>query len=298
MKRKQQRRHNRIENRGFTLVELVVSMALTAILATAVTSIIFPIVSIFMDMQKLNRAQMVADTVTDALRKECATSYVTGVADVKILSLPDKVAVSEDGKGLTTELANQVQSSMAISQASGNALIFSINPGYAKAIYWNTPVTKTDYNEVLANNGSTAHVTSAASKVVSSRAVYRLFPDGVSAISKEEDLPLAARAGYLHYGYYETTIMNTTDHGKEVAVFTPTVAYDYTNPFSTSVYNGFTISVDFSDLTYEDISGASSESNADRRPVCVVATVKVFERGDNLVCSRQAVLCFAEDNKR
>ena len=33
-------------NGGFTLVELIVSMALTAILATAVASLMFPVVSI------------------------------------------------------------------------------------------------------------------------------------------------------------------------------------------------------------------------------------------------------------
>ena len=83
---------------GYTLVELVVSMALTAILATAVASIMFPIVSIFMDMQKLSRAQMVADTVTDALRKECASAYVTGAMDIRVFDLqnPTKATFGDE----------------------------------------------------------------------------------------------------------------------------------------------------------------------------------------------------------
>ena len=76
-----------LNNRAFTLVELVVCMALTAILATAVVSVMFPATNIFMRMQKLSRAQMVADLVADSLREECADSYIAGYGDARVVSL-------------------------------------------------------------------------------------------------------------------------------------------------------------------------------------------------------------------
>ena len=288
---------------GYTLVELVVSMALTAILATAVASIMFPIVSIFMDMQKLSRAQMVADTVTDALRKECAAAYVTGVADIKLINLSEQASVSTEGEGLTPVVAAGVQENMVMCNTTGNALVFRLNEGYAEILYWNTGVSTADYGEVLANNAKNPATSAANSKALTSRAVYRLFPNGTEMITEDKDMPAATRPGYLHYGYYETTMLHTTEQEKEILVFSPVKAYDYTNPFSVNAYNGFTISVSFSDLTFENRKTGTS-TVSDKRPVYVIATVNVYEGSyekqstDTLICSRQAVLCFAEDNRR
>ncbi|MCR5127385.1 MAG: prepilin-type N-terminal cleavage/methylation domain-containing protein [Lachnospiraceae bacterium] len=286
MRNKRQSKHSKNQNNGFTLVELVVSMALTAILATAVASIMFPVVSIFMDMQKLSRAQMVADIVTDALRKECAASFVEGPADVRVFTL------SSPSGGLTAAMKTQMQGYDLLSGTSGNTLLFRVNYGYAKAIFWNNGLSVADYNEVLegdAKDPKTSNVTS--------RAIYRLFPAGTTG-----ELPTAAQAGYLHYGYYKIQDRTVTREEKDIHVFDPTRAYDYTNPFSSNAYNGFTISVEYSDLKYETVK-AGSAIDVYMRPVSVVATVKVYEGGkeqsdDTLVYSRKAVLCFAEDNKR
>ncbi|MBR1470066.1 MAG: type II secretion system protein [Lachnospiraceae bacterium] len=280
------------KNNGYTLVELVVSMALTAILATAVASMMFPVMNIFMNMQKLSRAQMVADIVTDALRKECAAAYVTGVADVRLLDLPAPIDPAKGDDSLQDLLAvPAVQSG-----ESGTVLVFRINEGYAKALYWNTGISAGDYNDVVATD------TEPKMGDVTSRAVYRIFPDGVSGIS-ESGLPQETAQGYLHCAYYETAVTTLSVGDKTVASFYPTQAYDYTNPFSAGMYNGFTISVEYSGLTFESIA-EDSDSQADLRPVYVIANVKVYESGyegqseDTLLCSRNAVLCFAEDNVR
>ena len=166
-----------------------------------------------------------------------------------------------------------------------------------------TGVSTADYGEVLANNAKNPATSAANSKALTSRAVYRLFPNGTEMITEDKDMPAATRPGYLHYGYYETTMLHTTEQEKEILVFSPVKAYDYTNPFSVNAYNGFTISVSFSDLTFENRKTGKS-TVSDKRPVYVIATVNVYEGSyekqstDTLICSRQAVLCFAEDNRR
>ncbi len=281
---------------GYTLVELVVSMALTAILATAVASIMFPIVSIFMDMQKLSRAQMVADMVTEALRKECAAAYVTGVADVRVLNVPKQSDYTIGDDALTDMLkAGGLQSTEA-----GNALAFRINEGYAKAIYWNTCISGADYDEVRLHDKEETQ----KMNVVTSRAVYRLLPYDQKGSLSKETMPVEIRPGYLHCAYYKTDLTPvTTQENKTVSVFKPDFAYDYTNPFSVNAYNGFTISVTYTAPVYHTaIKGTASP--ADQRPVYVVATIKVYDadyegqNDDTLVCSREAVICFAEDNVR
>ena len=295
MIRRQRNKHNRIKDGGFTLVELVVSMALTAILATAVASIMFPIVSIFMDMQKLSRSQMVADMVTDALRRECAAAYVKGVADVRVLNVPD----SEDYTVGDNTLTDMLKAANLQSTTGGNVLALRINEGYAKAIYWNTNISGADYDEVRAHDKEETQ----KMNVVTSKAVYRLLPYDKRG-SLETNMPMEIRPGYLHCGYYKTDMTTvTTPENKNVSVFKPDFAYDYTNPFSVNAYNGFTVSVTYDAPVYQTAPNGTA-SQADKRPVYVVATIKVYDadyegqNDDTLVCSRRAVICFAEDNVR
>ena len=99
-------------DKGSTLVELVVSMALTAILATAVVTVMHPAVTIFLKVQKHSRAQMVADTIADTLRAECASSYVKGYGDARVVNvgaegnyLKGDDSVFKELNGLTAESA-------------------------------------------------------------------------------------------------------------------------------------------------------------------------------------------------
>lgn len=288
--------YNQKRDKGFTLVELVVAMALTAILASAVTALMFPVVSIFMDMQKMSRAQLVADTVTDTLRKECAAAYVNSVGDVRVVNLPDPLDATIGDDDLITSLSQNNEEMLADIQKNegGNALVFRINMGYAKAIYWNTGISVKNYESLLEEGFQPSPVTS--------KAVYRLFPNGTTNMEQDK-MPLETKPGYLHCAYYATTSEKALSNGKEVDLFRYKEPYDYTNPFSTGVYNGFTIKVTYSPLTYETVVNPAN-SVADRRPVYVVANIEIHEKNhgdesaDTLVYRRRAVICFAEDNKK
>ncbi len=286
MRQEHRRKYNRSNHHGYTLVELVVSMALTAILATAVASIMFPIVSIFMDMQKLSRAQMVADTVTDALRKECAASYVMDEGDVKVLHVDDPSGVLNGDGNLMKVLCGEEDGHFNITeQNKGNTLVFRINGGYAKALYWNMGISPQNYTDLLEENLKTG--------IVTSKAVYRLFSKGVSGLT-EENMPMETKQGYVHCAYYRIDT--------EKGTLYPVEAYDYTNLFPVSAYSGFTVSVEYSPLNYETITDPVT-SLTKRRPVYVVATVGVYEgdfhkQDSTLVYTRNAVLCFAEDNTK
>lgn len=280
----------RKKNKGSTLVELVVSMALTAILATAVVTVMHPAVSIFLKVQKHSRAQMVADTVADTLRAECAASYIHGYGDARVVNVEaaGNYEVGDDTifatlNGLTSE-----------SDAEGNVLFIRKNEGYAEAIYCNAWISKADYEEVYAADEERSDGN------VTSKAVYRLFPNGVGDLN-EAKMPIDTRPGYLHSGLYETSSSGLDIDGKNVNVAYPSKAYDYTDPFSWSVYSGFTINVTYSDFKYESIVPGSS-SLADKRPAYVVANIKVYDGSyedqtiNTLIYTRQAVLCFAQDN--
>ena len=64
--------HRKRSKRAITLVELIVAMTLTAIFASSCVLLIMPITKIYKHANDLSRAQLVADTVVDALRTECA----------------------------------------------------------------------------------------------------------------------------------------------------------------------------------------------------------------------------------
>ena len=137
-------------------------------------------------------------------------------------------------------------------------------------------------------------------RYVTSKAVYRLFPNGAGSLT-EDEMPIDTRQGYMHSGYYETSSLGLDIDGKTVNVAYPSKAYDYTDPFSWSVYSGFTVDISYSGFTYESIV-PGSESLADKRPAYVVANIKVYDGSykdqsiNTLIYSRQAVLCFAQDN--
>ena len=277
-------------DKGSTLVELVVAMALTAILATAVVTVMHPAVSIFLNVQKHSRAQMVADTVADTLRAECASSYIKGYGDARVISVGAENSHSEGDNAIFSALNGLTTQS----ESDGNVLFIRKNEGYAEVLYCNAWISQGDYADVYAIDQE--HKTDD----VTSKAVYRLFPN-VTGTLDEKQMPIDTRQGYLHSAYYETASTKLDIDGKTVTVVHPAKPYDYTNPFASNVYSGFTVYVTYSDFTYESIV-AGSDSLADKRPAYVVANIKVYDSGfgeqsiDTLVYSRQAVLCFAQDN--
>ncbi|MCR5740247.1 MAG: type II secretion system GspH family protein [Lachnospiraceae bacterium] len=275
-------------NKGLTLVELIVSMTLTALLATAVVSVMAPASRVYTQVKDLSRAQVVADMVVDALREECADTYIEDFASAGIVNTD----ATDSGDG---NMLLWLKDSPLPSENSGNVLIIRKSGGYCEAIYSDLSISAQDYVEI--ERIDTAH----RADEITSKAVYRLFSD---AGPSEETLQ-----GYVHYGYYQCgrTIHDVTTHegNKTVSCIFPAKRYDYTVPFSISAYNGYTVDLTFSDMEYALAPGEIYVNDYTSRPYCVSVTVKVYKNGytereadENPVYIRTAVLLFAEDTTK
>ena len=61
----------RNSKKGITLVELIVALTLTSIFAVLCVALINPIERTYRGTLKMARAQLLADTIVDSIRKEC-----------------------------------------------------------------------------------------------------------------------------------------------------------------------------------------------------------------------------------
>lgn len=260
--------------RALTLVELILAMALTSVFAAACIMLIAPVSQIYTHMKDQSRAQLVADTVVDALRTECARTYIHSSDDVWISSQPN-IAFSLP--------------SVPLDSPSGSVLIMRRNYNYCETI-------STEYNLVdieaydlvmaaeeaaLGEDGEPQTGTTLDNPQVS-RAIYRMFIDSGSESGltylREHD----AAAGIVHFGYFE---MDPNATGKVLA----TKYYDFTNPLPFSAYgkNGdYTVGLNFHDLTL------TAEGDY---PAYVLCDVSIFYRNAaNPIYTRSnVVLCFA-----
>ena len=253
--------------RAVTLVELVVTMALTAMFAATCVMLIYPVTRIYTHTNELSRAQIVADMVIDSLRAECARTYITGTGDVWIGSRGDLVLQTAE------------------TSASGPVLVIRKNRDYCETIAANYSITGDGigsenpvglYGEVWSADES--HSTN--SNGVTSRAIYRLFPTPVpiSGESTRNDLS----EGYVHFGYYECAAGGASP-------VLPSKYYDFTNPFTGAAYRDFTVTLNFRwDEDVDEDEGPSS----DPTPTYVLCDVTVCMR-DVPVYTRTVVLCFA-----
>ena len=294
IKRLHVKSHNR-RNAGYTLVELLVSMTLTAIFATAVVAIMPSATKIYMQIQDTSRAQVVADMVVDALRKECADSYIDDFASVRIINAAD----SDEGD---KDFLKIFETSPLRFDSEGNVLVIRKSAGYCETIYSGINISGTNYLSV--HEDDRINGTLREENGISSRAVYRLFPivNG-SATPSNETLQ-----GYVHYGYYmcgkAPKAITTSGGPKTVSCVFPASRYDYTNPFTNDAYNGYTVKLFFSDLKYTVPADAAEDNEYTRRPTTVRVTVNVYRsdysgQSDNsLLYSRTALLVFAEDTTK
>ena len=154
---------NNVSDKGYTLVELIVSMTLTALLATAVVAVMSPAGRVFRHVQTLSRAQIVADMVVDSLREECADTYIEDYTSVRIVN---ETPTADGDASMLNHLVNIVSES----ETEGNVLIIRKTGGYCEAIYSDIGISLSNYEEVLARDYSYKN-----SNGISSRAVYRLF---------------------------------------------------------------------------------------------------------------------------
>lgn len=234
-------KRGRNSKKAMTLVELIVAMALTALFATACIMLVLPIETIYTRTTDVSRAQLLADTIVDSLRSECANAYIEGKDDVWIC-----------------DVGNAIYDAEPTASDSGHVLVIRKNSGYCETIYSNDVVPVSVYNDFASNpelqNGS-----------VTSRAIFKLFSEENSS---------EVNAGYVHYGYFEST-------GGKTSIVYPSAYYDFTNPFSAGTYRDYTVDLTFSELEPDD-----------KCPSYVLCTIDV-KKGSEIVYSRDTVLCFA-----
>ncbi len=288
------RKHNTLKNSGFTLVELLVSMTLTAIFATAVVAIMPAATKIFIQIKDMSRAQIVADMIVDSLREECADTYIEDYASVRIIDAAD----SNQGDKEFLKIFENESGALRF-DSSGSVLIIRKTGGYCEAIYSCMDINKSNCEYVRTEDNLAG--TYKFENGVSSRAVYRFFTGTVP--SNE------ALQGYVHFAYYQCggLIKNfdSPTYGiKDLNYIYPAVRYDYTNPFTSDSYAGYTVRLTFSDLNYTIRSGETENSIYTQRPESVQVTVDVFkcpfsgQASGSPIYTRTALLVFAEDTTK
>lgn len=204
---------------AMTLVELIVTMALTSFFAACCAALILPVERIYKHMTDLSRAQLLADTCIDTLRKECAKTYIETPDDVWIFK-------DESFDGTTNRLG-------AASSTSGEGTVLVLRKNIT---YWETIASNSNYSMqrklydgVLAAEGAEAQTAS-----VTSRSVYRMFDPEPGPDTK---------AGFVHFGYYEKIGIDEYEY------------YDFTNPFTSATYRDLKVDLKFNGIhkTSEDL---------------------------------------------
>ena len=286
---------NTVKNAGFTLVELVVSMTLTAIFATALVAIMPAATRIYMQVEDMSRAQVVADMVVDALREECADTYIEDYASVRIVYTNP---TSAGDSTLLNELKNSAPSVNNPASPPRNVLIIRKSSGYCEAISSCIAISESNYGTIKDDDKAYKFDVTG----VSSRAVYRLFPPkDVSGNDVSEE----TMQGYVHYGYYQCGRANVTEGSNTISCIFPAIRYDYTVPFNVNSYSGYSVDLEFSNLEYTLAPGETDKSLLyNLRPSSVIVTVKVYlhdyesRSSEQPIYTRTAILVFEEDTTK
>lgn len=163
-------RIKRHSKKGTTLVELVVAMTLTLIFAVACVALINPIERTYQNVEKMSRAQLLADTIIDSIRKECD--------DVQY---DDPNAVWLVAAGNSADDDQMLFAVPSSKPASGNVLVIKKDNKYCEAIYSCFPISSQNISNLTANpaDGST-----------SAHAASTLTGDNLNR-------------GLVHFGYYQ-----------------------------------------------------------------------------------------------
>lgn len=264
-------RKNNCSKRAITLVELIVAMTLTAIFAAACVMLIYPVSKVYMHVNDLSRAQLLADSVVDVLRSECSRTYIVDANSVVIRG--------ED-------------------PIYGNMLVVQKTSNYIETIASNYAITSAEWTAVINQNiselsesGST-DLPQIGPEGFTSRAVYRMFTgSSVNPTIVAGTPAYDAEIGYVHFGYL---VSSTT------AIDDDTPRYDFTNPFPYSTYsfsnrNNYRIRLEFHwDSAVETTTPAyvlcdvsvlrQTGTDSNHQPIC--DPTPIYTRSD-------VVLCFA-----
>lgn len=249
----------RRSKRAITLVELVVAMTLMAIFAASCVALIYPISHIYTSINEESRAQLLADSVVDSLRAECARTYITGANDVWISS--------GTGDSVMTAMPSNVS-------GPGPVLVIRKSYEYCETLSTNYIINGTLCNEVYGvekagdNNPQTGNITS--------RAIYRMFST-VPVPEAQAAGTVASPVNYVHFGYFKV--------GAEMSngVY-PAEYYDFTDPFTAPTYGDFTVQLNFHDIAY----GSSGTI-----PAYVLVDVMIFDGTANVYTRSNVALSFA-----
>ena len=204
---------NRRSKKGITLVELIVAMTLTSIFAVLCVMLINPIERTYRGTLKLARAQLLADTLVDSIRKECDDVRHDETTDVWITNLSG----NDDAQLFSDGPANKA--------SSGNTLVFRRNNNYTEAIYAAVGISNDNYTAVTSNALTPEHTAHSI--------------DTLKTAGSEN-----MNAGYVHFGYYQAKEDNR-------GIF-PIESYDYTNPVMAKTYGDFNVKLNFYDLKLRD----------------------------------------------
>ena len=204
----------RNSKKGITLVELIVALTLTSIFAVLCVALINPIERTYRGTLKMARAQLLADTIVDSIRKECDDVKHDEKMSVWIgnLGSADDYDLLDKGPGIK------------ITGGSGDILVFQRNSNYTEAIYSNAKISDTNFTNVENN------------PLTPSNTVHSI--SALDNDAKEANL----KKGIVHFGYYQA---KEDDRG----IF-PIKSYDYTNPVLASTYGNFTVDLRFENLTF------------------------------------------------
>jgi len=86
--------------KGYTLVETIVALSLSAMLFTSVISVIIPVYRVFARTRERADAQLLAGTILDSIRATCTNARVLAASeDGKVLVIDEKVALSLSDDG-------------------------------------------------------------------------------------------------------------------------------------------------------------------------------------------------------
>ena len=206
--------------RGITLVELIAAMALTMFFAVACIMLIVPVSMIYTHTLNENRAQLVADSVVDALRAECSKAIISSSGDVWIA----EPGAEYDGKVFTpsTVKANE-----------GSVLVFRRNSNLCETIASNYEISNALYNAVRERDEAISGSDDSGNNF--GRSVYTM-----DVLDKEKD--------QVHFGYF----YSNAETVKDLTYPYPFEYYDYTNPFTHVVYLDYKVELNFHDIGYNE----------------------------------------------
>lgn len=263
----------RVKNRAFTkraltLVELVVAMALTMLFASACIALMYPISRIYTHINEQARVQVIADNVVDALRAECARTYMSSPDDVWISAAP------ETAYELTT---------LPLTASRGPVLVMRRNYNHCETIASCYSLQNDEFNaynavleEETASLAGEGVPQTGANGTTASRAIYRMFDPAGDPQHRD------ANEGYVHFGYFETD-------PNASGLIVPIKYYDFTNPLSFAAYGDYgtyTVSLMFHDIQCT----TAANGNA---PAYVLCDVSVMEGSQAVYTRSDVVLCFA-----